>query len=208
MRNLKIIDHPLIKYKLSCIRNKETSSKEFREYLIEISMLMGYEIFKLLTLVSWDIDTPISKYSGYKIKENINLYPILRAGQGMLEGFLKLVPNSKVGHIGMYRGKNLIPKLYLKKFPYNSNGDSMSVILDPIVATGGSLELAINNLKEQGVKKILFVGILGYRKRAEELAKIFLEVDFYFADLDGVLNKDGYIVPGMGDAGDRIYGTK
>lgn len=209
MKNLKIIDHPLVRHKLSCLRDETTTSKEFREYLTEISMLMGYEIFKELPLNEKIIKTPISSFKGDTINQKINLYPVLRAGQGMIEGFLKLVPSSKVGHIGVYRdGESLAPKKYLFKIPFDTSNKTINVLLDPIVATGGSLRLAISELRKKKIGNIVFVGILGYKKVVEEISSENSDIKFFFASLDNELNKKGYLIPGMGDAGDRIYGTK
>jgi uracil phosphoribosyltransferase len=209
MKNITKVTHPLIEHKLAHIRKKDTPAKEFREYLNEISMLMAYEVLKDVNLIGVSIQTPLTKTIGKQIENNgISIYPILRAGIGMVDGFISLLPTINVGHIGMYRDpKTLKPVEYLFKYPKNSE-NNLNIILDPMIATGGSAELAIKKLIEIGLKNISFVSIVVAKETIEKLAKQFPNVKFYTAAIDPILNSHGYIEPGLGDAGDRIFGTK
>lgn len=209
MKNLTLIKHPLIEHKLTHIRRKETPTKEFKEYLDEITRLMAYEVLKDIKLETIDIETPISKTKGKKISERVNLYPILRAGQGMVDGFFSTIPSARVGHIGMYRDKETFqPKEYLFKYPSDTEKDTYNIVLDPMIATGGSAIAAISKLKENGIQNLKFVSILGSQKGVDNLLKTHPDVELFIVAIDKVLNKNGYIVPGLGDAGDRIFGTK
>ena len=206
--NFKIINHPLISHKLTILRNKETSTLDFRNNVIEITRLLSYEVFKNIDLEQIEIETPIAKTIGYKLKNQINLFPILRAGQGMVDGVTSLIPNAKIGHIGLYRDKKtLMPVKYLFKTP-DIHDDDLSVVLDPILATGGSLLEAIKILKEASVKKVIVIAILTSKQAIESIQSKFPDLPIYVAAMDDTLNEDGYIVPGLGDAGDRIFGTK
>jgi uracil phosphoribosyltransferase len=208
MKNIIEIKHPLVEHKLTHLRKKETTSKEFKEYLDEISSLMAYEVLKETKLEDINIDTPITSTIGKQIKETITIYPILRAGIGMSEGFTKMLPSIKVGHIGMYRDpETLKPVEYLFKYPKNVE-EGRNIIIDPMVATGGSAELAIEKLKETGMKNISFVALVVAKDTIEAMAEKYPDVLFYVAAIDPILNDHGYIEPGLGDAGDRIFGTK
>ncbi len=208
-KNVTIINHPLISHKLTHIRRKETSSKEFKEYLDEITRLMAYEVLKDIKLEKINIETPIAKTIGYRICEKVNLYPILRAGQGMVEGFTTTIPSARVGHIGMYRDeKTLQPVEYLFKYPKDTEKDTYNIIIDPMLATGGSAIAAINTLKSKGIQNLKFVALLGSKKAIENITRKHPDVEIFIAAVDAELNDKGYIVPGLGDAGDRIFGTK
>lgn len=208
-KNVTIINHPLISHKLTHIRRKETSSKEFKEYLDEITRLMAYEVLKDIKLEKINIETPIAKTIGYRICEKVNLYPILRAGQGMVEGFTTTIPSARVGHIGMYRDeKTLQPVEYLFKYPKDTEKDTYNIIIDPMLATGGSAIAAINTLKSKGIQNLKFVALLGSKKAIENITRKHPDVEIFIAAVDVELNDKGYIVPGLGDAGDRIFGTK
>ena len=208
MKNLIEVKHPLIEHKLTHLRKKETTSKEFKEYLDEISSLMAYEVLKDVELTDKEIETPITNFVGKEISKKITIYPILRAGLGMSEGFTKMLPSIKVGHIGMYRDpETLKPIEYLFKYPKDAE-DGINIILDPMVATGGSAELAIEKLLDKGMKNISFIALVVAKETIEKLAEKYPEVTFYVAAIDPILNDHGYIEPGLGDAGDRIFGTK
>lgn len=207
--NVIVINHPLISHKLTHIRKKQTSSKEFKEYLDEITRLMAYEVLKDIKLVEIDIETPITKSKGYSICEKVNLYPILRAGQGMVDGFTATIPSARVGHIGMYRDeKTLQPVEYLFKYPKDTEKDTYNIIIDPMLATGGSAIAAINTLKKKGIENLKFVALLGSQQAIDNITKEHPDVEIFLAAIDPKLNEKGYIVPGLGDAGDRIFGTK
>ena len=203
------IEHPLLKHKLSHIRKKSTSTKEFREFIFEISRLMAYEVLKKIKLRKIKIETPITKTIGYEIDQDINLFPILRAGLGMLAGFENLVLNTKVGHIGLYRDeKTLDPVQYLFKVPKQNLTTSLNILLDPILATGGTASIALDLLKKAGFKNIVLVIILASKKGLEKIAKKHPDVLIYVGSVDKTLLKNGYLSPGIGDAGDRMFGTK
>ena len=205
---LVIVEHPLIKQKLTVLRDKNSNTLTFRNAVTEITRLLSYEAFKKIELNPIEIETPIAKAIGYNIKNNINIYPILRAGQGMVEGVTSLVPTAKIGHIGLYRDeKTLKPVKYLFKTPKVTE-NSFNIIVDPILATGGSLIEAIRILKEVNIKNILVIAILGAEIAIKNIQEIYPEITIYVAAIDKELNSDGYIVPGLGDAGDRIFGTK
>lgn len=209
MTNVNLIKHPLITHKLTHIRKKETTSKEFKEYLDEITRLMAYEVLKDIKLEEIDIETPIAKTKGYQVAEKVNLYPILRAGQGMVEGFTTTIPSARVGHIGMYRDEETLqPVEYLFKYPKDTEKDTYNIIIDPMVATGGSAIAAIAKLKEKGIENLKFVALLGSKEAVKRINKEHPDVEIFIAAIDDVLNEQGYIVPGLGDAGDRIFGTK
>ena len=209
MSKLHVIDHPLITHKLTIMRNKKTGSKDFRELLEEISMLMGYELTRDLPLEDITIETPITKMKAKTIAgKKMAIVPILRAGLGMVDGLLRLVPVAKVGHIGLYRDpKTHEPVEYYCKLPFDVE-DRIVILVDPMLATGGSSCDALSLLKEHGCHNIRLMSLVS---APEGIAKIQAEhpdVDIYTAALDDHLNEHAYIVPGLGDAGDRIFGTK
>ena len=207
--NFHIVDHPLIKHKLSILRDKDTISKEFRELTSEITSLLLYQATKELTLSSYNIETPITQAIGYKIKlDNIVILPILRAGLGMVKGAQDLMPNSRVGYIGMERDhKTHQPVDYYFKIPKVT--DSMVfIVLDPMLATGGTMIAAIDRLKGLGAKNIVSICIISSPEGMNEICNHHQDVKIYTGALDKKLNNNKYIVPGLGDAGDRLYGTE
>jgi len=205
---LHIVNHPLINHKLTTMRNKDTGTKDFRDNLDEIAGLLAYEITRDLSVEEFPIVTPVSKTTGYRLAKQIVLVPILRAGLGMVDGIKKMIPTAKIGHIGLYRDEeSLKPTEYYAKFP-ECTKDSTVFILDPMLATGGSSIEAINKIKETGAKDIKLVCLVGVQSGADSVLKAHPDVDIYLASLDDHLNEDGYIVPGLGDAGDRLFGTK
>lgn len=209
MSHLTVFDHPLIQHKLSILRDKSTSSKEFRELVSEISQLMCYEATRDLPLVEVEIETPVSKAKAKRIAgKKLAIVPILRAGLGMVDGMLELIPSAKVGHIGLYRDpETLEPVKYYCKLP-NDIADRFVIIVDPMLATGGSACAAINFLKECGCAHIKLMSLIGAPEGVERVQKEHPDIDIYIAALDERLNEHSYIVPGLGDAGDRIFGTK
>ncbi|MBB5182401.1 uracil phosphoribosyltransferase [Catenisphaera adipataccumulans] len=205
---LTIIDHPLICHKLTIMRNKETGTKDFRQNLDEIGGLMVYEVTRDLPLHSVDIETPITKYTGQELATKVVVVPILRAGLGMVSGIMDLIPTAKVAHIGMYRDEETLePHPYFEKYP-PAFADSLAIIVDPMLATGGSSIAAIDMVKKQGCKNIKLVCLVGAPEGVKAVESAHPDVDIYLAALDDHLNENGYIVPGLGDAGDRIFGTK
>jgi uracil phosphoribosyltransferase len=205
---LTVLKHPLITHKLTQIRRKETGTKDFREGIGEIAGLMAYEITRDLPVKKTDINTPICQFSTYELYGDVVLIPVLRAGLGMVEGITNLIPDAKVGHIGMFRDhETLKPMTYFSKLPENLE-DSIVMVLDPMLATGGSASAAIQVIKESGAKKIKLVCIVGAPEGVKRIEKDHPEVQVYLAALDEKLNETGYIVPGLGDAGDRLFGTK
>ena len=207
--NFHIVDHPLIKHKLSILRDKDTISKEFRELTSEITSLLLYQATKELTLSSYNIETPITQAIGYKIKlDNIVILPILRAGLGMVKGAQDLMPNARIGYIGMERDhKTHQPVDYYFKIPKVT--DSMVfIVLDPMLATGGTMIAAIDRLKDLGAKNIVSICIISSPEGMNEICNHHQDVKIYTGALDKKLNNNKYIVPGLGDAGDRLYGTE
>jgi len=204
-----IFDHPLVQHKVSIIRDKNTSVKEFRELVQEIAGLMVYEITRNLPLVKIEIETPIQKTTGYTLEgKKLAIVPVLRAGLGMVDGILQIIPNAKVGHIGLYRDpETLEPVEYYCKLPSDINERDIFV-LDPMLATGGSATAAISLVKEKGARKVSLVCLIAAPEGVEALKEAHPDVDIYAAALDSHLNEQGYIVPGLGDAGDRLFGTK
>ena len=204
-----IFDHPLIQHKISLLRNKNTGSKEFRELVGEVSMLMCYEATRDLPLKEVEIETPVALAKTKVIAgRKLAFVPILRAGIGMLDGVLSMVPAAKVGHIGLYRDpQTLQPVKYYCKLPSDINEREV-IVLDPMLATGGSATAAITMLKEKGAKKIHFMCIIASPEGIEKMHEVHPDVDVFVGALDDHLNEHGYIVPGLGDAGDRIFGTK
>ncbi|MGM9642627.1 MAG: uracil phosphoribosyltransferase [Eubacteriales bacterium] len=209
MSTLHVIDHPLITHKLSIMRNKKTGSKDFRELLDEIAMLMGYELTRDLPLEDVVIETPICKMTAKKIAgKKLAIVPILRAGLGMVDGLRRLVPVAKVGHIGLYRDPEThLPVEYYSKLPSDID-DRIVILVDPMLATGGSACDALAMLKRYGCKNIRFMALVGAPEGVAKVQSEHPDVDIYIAALDEKLNEHAYIVPGLGDAGDRIFGTK
>lgn len=209
MSKLYVVDHPLIAHKLSMMRRTDTSTKDFRDLAEEISLLMAYEVTRDLPLHEIDIETPICKTKGYEISgRSIAVVPILRAGLGMVNGILTLVPNAKVGHIGLYRDSETHqPVEYYCKLPADAT-ERRIIVVDPMLATGGSAIAAVQFIKDRGCKDIKLVNLIAAPEGVEAFQKAHPDVDIYVAALDEKLNEHAYIVPGLGDAGDRIFGTK
>ena len=209
MSKVCVFDHPLILHKLSILRDKGTSVKEFRELVSEIAMLMCYEATRDLPLEDVEIETPVAKATVKRIAgKKLAIVPILRAGLGMVDGMVSMMPNVKVGHIGLFRDpETLEPVKYYFKMPPDIDERDV-IVVDPMLATGGSASAAIQFLKDDGVKHIKLMCIIGAPEGVERMQKDHPDVDIYVAALDDHLNKHGYIVPGLGDAGDRIFGTK
>lgn len=203
------LNHPLIKHKLAILRDKKTGTKEFRELISEIATFLCYEAMKDATLEEAEVETPITTMKTGKLNEdNYAFVPILRAGTGMLEGVISVVPNAKIGHIGMYRNEETFePVNYFFKVPKDIEKREV-IILDPMLATGGSAIDAIELLKSKGVKKMKFLSIIGAPEGIERVEREHPDVQIYCAHIDDHLNENKYIVPGLGDAGDRIFGTK
>ena len=209
MSKVMIMDHPLIQHKIGIIRRQETGSKDFRQLISEIAMLMCYEATRDLKLTDVEIETPISKMTAKELAgKKLAVVPILRAGLGMVDGMLSMIPAAKVGHIGLYRNEETLePVEYYFKLPKDCAEREVFVV-DPMLATGGSATAAITMLKNKGVKKIRFMCIVAAPQGIERMQKEHPDVDLYVGALDDHLNENGYIVPGLGDAGDRIFGTK
>ena len=209
MAKVLVMDHPLIQHKIGIIRRTETSSKEFREMISEVAMLMSYEATRELPLVDIEIDTPICRTTAKELAgKKMAVVPILRAGLGMVEGMLAMIPAAKVGHIGLYRDpETLEPVEYYCKLPSDIASREVFVT-DPMLATGGSATAAITMLKEKGAKKIHFMCIMAAPEGVKKMQELHPDVDMFIGALDERLNEHGYIVPGLGDAGDRIFGTK
>ncbi len=207
--NVTIFKHPLIQHKISLIRSKDCGTREFRTVIGEISMLMGYEVLSDLETELVEIETPMETMKGPMLKgKKLAIVPILRAGLGMVDGMLALVPSAKVGHVGMYRDEETLePKEYYCKLPEDID-QRMVLIVDPMLATGGSANAAIDFVKKQGAKQIKFVSIIAAPEGVEFLAQHHPDIQIYCGALDRELNEHGYILPGLGDAGDRIFGTK
>ena len=209
MKKVIVTDHPLIQHKLTLMRDKITGSKDFRELLTEITMLMGYEITRNIQLEEVEIETPVTNTKSKIISgKKLGIVPILRAGLGMVDGLLSLVPAAKVGHVGLYRDpETLKPVEYYSKFPQDIEEREM-IIVDPMLATGGSAVAAIDVLKQKGAVSIKLVNLVAAPEGIEEVHKYHPDVEIYVAAVDERLNDHGYIVPGLGDAGDRLFGTK
>ena len=204
-----VLNHPLITHKLSILRDKKTGTKEFRELISEISILLCYEAMKNAELDDVTIETPLEKVKTKHINEdNYAFVPILRAGMSMVDGIIRVMPNAKVGHIGLYRNEETLePVEYYYKMPKNINKREV-LILDPMLATGGSAIATINRLKKDGVKQIKFLCVIAAPEGLNAIKKAHKDVQIYCACVDRQLNDVGYILPGLGDAGDRVYGTK
>lgn len=209
MSRIVEINHPLVLHKLAIIRDKNTGSKEFREVVEEISTLMAYEVTRDLPMEDVDIETPVAvAHCKIITGKKLAIVPILRAGIGMVDGMLKLVPAAKVGHIGLYRDESTLqPVEYFCKLPKDIEEREV-IVVDPMLATGGSAIDAINMLKKRGAKSIKFVGIVAAPEGIKALSIKHPDVDIFIAAIDENLNEHGYIVPGLGDAGDRLFGTK
>ena len=209
MGKFQVISHPLIQHKLSILRREDTSTKDFRELVNEIAMLMGYEVSRDLPLEEVEIQTPITKTVQKQLSgKKLAIVPILRAGIGMVDGFLSLVPAAKVGHIGMYRDEETLePVEYLVKLPEDIDQRQIFVV-DPMLATGGSAILAVDSLKKRGAANIKFVCLVAAPEGVKKFLDAQAATEIYTASLDEKLNENGYIVPGLGDAGDRLFGTK
>lgn len=209
MGKVTVLDHPLIKHKLTYIRDKNTGTKEFKELVSEVSMLMGYEVTRDMELEEIEIETPITKMKSQVIAgKKVGLVPILRAGLGMVEGMLNLLPAAKVGHIGLYRDpKTFKPVEYYCKLPTDVEERKL-IVLDPMLATGGSAAAAIQFLKDRGANNIKLVCLIAAPEGLKAVQEAHPDVDIYLANIDEKLNENAYIVPGLGDAGDRLFGTK
>ncbi len=203
------LKHPLIEHKLAILRDKKTGTKEFREIVSELATMLCYEAMKDAKMYDVEIETPICKMKTRKINEdNYVFVPILRAGTGMLDGIIQAIPNAKIGHVGMYRDEETFkPNVYFFKVPKDIANREV-LIIDPMLATGGSGIDAIELLKEKGVKKIKFLCIIAAPEGIKAMQEKYPDVDIFVASIDEKLNEKAYIVPGLGDAGDRIFGTK
>lgn len=204
---VNIMTHPLISHKLTIMRDKNTSVKDFRECAHEVALLIGYEATKNLNLKTIEIETPITKTNGYQIEKQVALVPILRAGLGMVDALMDLIPAAKIGHIGLYRNEETLePVEYYCKLPTDIEQRQV-LVLDPMLATGGSAIAAINFIKKRGAKNIKFVCIISAPEGIKALREAHPDVEIFCGALDEKLNENGYIVPGLGDAGDRLFGT-
>lgn len=209
MGKFQVLDHPLIQHKLSIIRDKNCGTREFRQCVNEIAELMVYEVSRDMPLEDVEVETPITKATTKRLAgKKVVVVPILRAGIGMVDGILELIPAAKVGHIGMYRDEETLqPHEYFVKIPDDLENREM-IIVDPMLATGGSAIMAVDALKKRGAKSIKFVCLVAAPEGVKAFREAHPDVDIYSASLDEYLNEDGYIVPGLGDAGDRLFGTK
>lgn len=209
MGKFQVIDHPLIQHKLTIIRDKNCGTKVFREVVNEIAMLMAYEVSRDMPLEDLVIETPIEESTQKTLSgKKVAIIPILRAGLGMVDGILELIPAAKVGHIGMYRDEETLePHEYFVKLPEDID-ERQLFIVDPMLATGGSAIMAIDALKKRGASNMKFVCLVAAPEGVKALQDAHPDVDIYTANLDERLNEHGYIVPGLGDAGDRLFGTK
>lgn len=209
MKNVTVLDHPLIKHKVTHIKDKNTGAKQFRELVEEVSTLMAYEVMRNLPLEEVEIETPLMKTKSEVISgKKLAIIPILRAGLGMVDGMLNLVPSAKVGHVGLYRDPvTLVPVEYYCKLPSDLEEREL-IVVDPMLATGGSASAALTVVKNRGGKNIKLVSIVGCPEGVEAIHKEHPDVPIFLACMDEGLNEHSYIVPGLGDAGDRIFGTK
>ena len=208
MSKLTVFDHPLIQHKLTIIRDKNVGTKEFREIVDEIASLMAYEVTRDLPVEDVEIETPVAKTTQKQLAgKKLAIVPILRAGLGMVDGIMKLIPAARIGHIGMYRDeKTLKPHEYFFKAPKDI-AERECLVVDPMLATGGSAVMAIDALKKRGATKIKLITLVSAPVGVETVQKAHPDVDIYTAGLDEGLNEHGYIIPGLGDAGDRLFGT-
>lgn len=209
MSNVHVLEHPLIQHKLTYIRDKSTGTKEFRELVDEVAMLMAFEITRDLSVEEITVETPVSTAKTKILSgKKIGLIPILRAGLGMVDGMLKLLPAARVGHVGLYRDpETLVPVEYYVKLP-SDMAERELIVIDPMLATGGSANDAIQALKQRGAKKIRLMCLVAAPEGVEVIQKNHPDVDIYLCAIDEGLNEKSYIVPGLGDAGDRLFGTK
>lgn len=208
MSKLIVLNHPLIDHKMAKIRDKHTGTKEFRESVSEVGGLITYEITRDFQTVEKTIETPICKMQAKELAKQVVIVPILRAGLGMVEGIHNIIPTAKIGHIGLYRDEvSLEPQVYYSKFPEVIK-DSVVLVVDPMLATGGSASKAIDIIKKTGAKDIRYVGLVGCPEGVKRIQDDHPDVAIYLAALDSHLNEKGYIVPGLGDCGDRLFGTK
>lgn len=205
---LEVLNHPLITHKLTQMRKTKTGTKDFRENLDEIAELMAYEVCRDLPVQPLEIETPVAPCVGYELSKEVIIVPILRAGIGLLDGIRRLVPTAKVGFIGLYRDEETLePHEYFAKFPKGLE-DAVVMVVDPMLATGGSAVAALDAIKARGAKNIKLVCLVGVPEGVKAVQTAHPDVDIYLAAMDDHLNERGYIVPGLGDAGDRIFGTK
>jgi uracil phosphoribosyltransferase len=207
--NVTLVDHPLVQHKLALMRRKETRTAEFRQLLREIALLLGYEVTRDLPLTNVDIETPLTKMTAPRLEgKKMVLISILRAGNGLLEGMLDLIPSARVGHIGLYRDpETLVAVEYYFKVARDLS-DRLVIVVDPMLATGNSAVAAVTRLKEEGANNIKFVCLLAAPEGIQAFSEAHPDVHIFTAAIDERLNDHGYIVPGLGDAGDRLYGTK
>jgi uracil phosphoribosyltransferase len=208
MKNLTIVNHPVIQRDVTILRDIQTSNAQFRYVLSRIAGMMAFQVTKDFLLKSFPVRTPLEKTKGYRLRDRIVIVPVLRAGLGMVEGFLDILPEARVGHVGLYRNEETLqPVDYYSKFPSNLS-KSLVVLIDPMLATGGSATAAISFLKKKGAKNIRIVCLVAAPVGVKLVGKIHPEVKIFCASLDRELNNKGYILPGLGDAGDRIFGTE
>jgi len=209
MSKLQVLDHPLIQHKLSLIRDEKTGSKEFRELVEEVAMLMAYEVTRDFPLQEIEVKTPVALAKAKVLAgRKVGLVPILRAGLGMVDGMLRLIPAAKVGHVGLYRDpETLLPVEYYCKLP-SDIAERDLIVIDPMLATGGSASAAIMFLKDRGAKNIKLMCLIAAPEGIQAVQKAHSDVDIFVAAVDECLNEHGYIIPGLGDAGDRLFGTK
>ncbi|WP_025725086.1 uracil phosphoribosyltransferase [Acholeplasma granularum] len=208
MNKVVVLSHPLIDHKMALIRDKNTSTKSFRENVGEIGALITYEITKDLETIDIIVETPIQKTVAKQLKKSLVIVPILRAGLGMVNGIHDMIPSAKIGHVGLYRDETTLePVTYYAKFPEDII-DGVVIVVDPMLATGGSATAAIKELKQRGAKDVRFVGLVGCPEGVARLQKDHPDVPIFLAAMDEKLNEKGYIVPGLGDCGDRLFGTK
>ena len=207
MSKVVVPDHALLKHKITILRDEKTDVRDFRGLIKEISMLLAYEATKDLPMTNVKVKTPICEMEGSVVNKQVVLVPILRAGLGMVDAFLNLIPAAKVGHIGLTRNhETLLPEEYYCNLP-DDIGEREVLLLDPMLATGGSAAAAVDFIKKRGATSIRYIGIIGVPEGVEALSKAHPDVDIYLGTLDEKLNEVGYIVPGLGDAGDRLFGT-
>lgn len=209
MRKVFVLDHPLLQHKLTFIRDKNTGSKDFRDLVEELSMLLAYEVTRNLPLEDYEVETPVATAKTKVLAgKKLGIIPILRAGLGMVNGMLRLIPAAKVGHIGLYRDPGTLqPVEYYAKLP-SDIAERDLIVVDPMLATGGSAVAAINYLKKQGAQSIKFVCLIAAPEGVKAVHDAHPDIDIYTASVDERLNEHAYIVPGLGDAGDRLFGTK